>query len=132
MGCDNSDVGDACPALLNGVVPASGEGSSVETQEVVEQNISFPCDDFTCVATGGRAGYCSKKCRDNLGCPSGFECRTVQSVGPFANDKFCVWKHCNKSSDCGSMKSFCCTPVPSANPTEEIKLCDFSNGGKCS
>jgi hypothetical protein len=129
--CQTSDVGKSCPQLLADTQPTDSYGSRAETQEVVEQNVTFPCDDFVCVATAGRSGYCTQKCREDVGCPDGFVCRTVQAVGPFANDKFCVWKHCDKRSDCGNMKSFCCTPVPGASPTEEIKLCDFANDGKC-
>ena len=107
------------------------------TQEVVEQNVEFPCDDLICVATDGRSGYCSKKCREDAGCPAGFECRQVQVIGEFANDKFCTWKHCDRPKDCGLKDDFrCCHPETSsqcggkaeglhAEAGEEVKLCTF-------
>ena len=128
--CERNDIGEACPKLLAGADPGSAAGTRVETQEVVQQDVTFPCDELICIATDGRSGYCSKRCREDVGCPNGFECRTVQSIGPFAGEKFCAWKHCNTRSDCGSKDEFCCVPAPSPEAGQELKLCDFKDG-KC-
>ncbi|MEK7706096.1 MAG: hypothetical protein AAB426_14140 [Myxococcota bacterium] len=128
--CASDDIGAPCPQLLDGNDAANVDGSRIETPEVVAQDVSFPCEEFICIASGGTSGYCSKKCRSNGGCPDGFECRLVQAVGPFANQKLCAWKPCETRSDCGSIrKSFCCAPVIDNN--EETRLCSFSNDGKC-
>lgn len=132
VACDDNDIGDPCPQLLRGEDPGASSGVRSESEETVEQNASFPCDELICIATTGRPGYCSKKCRENAGCPAGFECRTVQELGPFANDKFCAWKKCQKRSDCGGTGSdFCCSAVSGADPSGETKYCEFSNDGKC-
>ena len=136
--CDKSDVGRECPQLLNGANPTNPTSpAEIETAEVVEQNPAFPCDELICIATGGRAGYCSKKCRVDANCPEGFTCRTVQGVGPFAQDKFCAWKACERASDCGG--DMCCVKVPGTSgdanlpdsALKESKLCAFSDDDAC-
>jgi len=127
-GCASNDIGQPCPDLLTDA--GTGGASYTETAEVVAQDVSFPCDEFICIASEGTDGYCSKKCRTDAGCPSGFTCRIIQSVGPFATQKFCAWKRCTNRSDCGSNKSsFCCYPPIDAN--EELKLCAFSDDPVC-
>lgn len=130
--CDDHDIGQPCLELLNGTEPSpEPTGGQVVTEEVVEQNPAFPCDEMICVASAGRAGYCTKKCRSDSGCPAGFECRTVQKVGPFAEQGFCVWKACTRRSDCGDGR-YCCVVVPEADPSKQATYCDFSDGGDCS
>ena len=128
--CESNDIGKPCPQLLGDADPGSAAGRRVETQEVVQQDVTFPCDELICIATDGRSGYCSKRCREDAGCPTGFECRTVQSIGPFASDKFCAWKKCQSVSNCGSKDQFCCVTAPSPEAGQELKLCDFKEG-KC-
>ncbi len=124
-GCEKHDIGKPCPELeLAGDATNTGEGS-VETQEVVEQNVAFPCDELICIATAGRPGYCSKKCRENAGCPDGFECREIQPVGPFAGEKFCAWKPCKRPASCGDAEDFCCVTVQNSDPIEDLKFCAF-------
>lgn len=130
--CTKHDLGQDCPELDATGGGATDDATRTETDEVVEQNPAFPCDELVCIATDGKAGYCSKKCRSDAGCPEGFECRTVQDIGPFAEEKFCAWKRCTSRRDCGNPDDFCCTAVPNARPDEELKLCEFSNDGKCS
>lgn len=129
-GCDSHDLGKPCPDLLDGEA-SSSDGSRLETQEIVGIDVTFPCEEFVCIATDGRPGYCSKKCRDDAGCADGFACRVVQETGPFAGAKFCAWERCAKASDCGNIKEFCCKAVPSVDPNEEIKLCAFSDDALC-
>jgi hypothetical protein len=133
VGCEKSDVGKPCPQLLGGADPSqSGEENQVVTEEVVEQNVGFPCDELICVATAGRSGYCSKKCREDAGCPDGFECREIQPTGDFAGQKFCVWKRCESRDDCGNKDDFCCVKVPGADPVNATRYCDFSDeDGEC-
>jgi hypothetical protein len=128
--CEHNDIGHGCPQLLGDQDSGTAAGTRVETQEVVQQDVTFPCDELICIATDGRAGYCSKRCREDAGCPSGFECRTIQSIGPFAGEMFCAWKRCDSRSDCGSTSEFCCVPAPSPEAGQELKLCDFKDG-KC-
>jgi len=135
VACQGNDLGHACPQLLTdkttGVVtpPFSGSGAEITTQEAVGQDASYSCASLICVATQGRSGYCTQKCLDDAGCPGGFTCRVVQSVGYFANVSFCVWKECDKKSDCGNMQ--CCTVVPFDHPVKELSLCELSDNGKC-
>ncbi len=130
-GCESDDVGQPCPQLLQGNAADTSNGQTT-TQEVVEQNVGFPCQEMVCIATAGRSGYCTKKCRTDAGCPSGFVCREIQPIGDFAGEKFCAWKPCDSRADCGSVNDFCCTPVPGSDPVEDLKYCAFSNDGKCS
>jgi hypothetical protein len=130
--CTKDDIGEACPQLEVDDASGSADPTRTETEEVVEQNPAFPCDELVCIATDGIAGYCSKKCRTDAGCPEGFECRTVQEIGPFASEKFCAWKRCEQRTDCGNADDFCCVAVPNARAGEELKLCEFSKDGKCS
>ncbi len=127
QGCDAHDIGKPCPQLLGGAPTAESGGTRVETLEVVEQNAAFPCDELICIATDGRPGYCSRKCREDAGCPAGFECRQVQRLGDFAQVKFCAWKPCRKRADCGSADEFRCVAAPSADVGEELRLCDFQD-----
>lgn len=129
--CETHDIGQPCPQLLRGQDAASSTGNRAETQEVVEQNVAFPCEELICVATAGRPGYCSRKCREDAGCPDGFGCRVVQPVGPFAGQRFCAWKRCDSTKVCGNLKDFCCSPVPNSAPEEDIKYCNFKSDGSC-
>jgi hypothetical protein len=136
LGCETHDIGKPCYNMISLDPPKAG-GTRLETQEVVEQNVEFPCNDMICVSTDGRAGYCSRKCREDAGCPAGFECRQVQQIGEFAGDKLCVWKRCERPKDCGSRDEFkCCRPDDvnrcgakieglRAEAGEELKLCTF-------
>lgn len=131
FGCTDYDIGRPCPELA-AAAPAL-DGNRTETQEIVAQDLTFPCDELICVATAGRSGYCSKKCLSDTSCPDGFTCRVVQPVGPFAGEQFCVWKTCSQRSDCGDEHDFCCEEVVggSPNPNQPLLLCDFSEDGKC-
>ncbi len=134
LGCERPDIGNECPLLE--ATPPTGGGTRIETDEIVGQDVKFDCDELICVATDGRAGYCSAKCREDAGCPAGFECRHVQPKGEFADDMFCVWKRCDRPRDCGSKDDFrCCHPRgwPCGGESEgltlatgeQIKLCTF-------
>ncbi len=123
--CDSNDIGQACPQLNEAGDAEVTAGTRVETPEVVEQSVTFPCDEFICIASQGRAGYCSKRCREDAGCPDGFSCRVIQTLGDFAGQKFCAWKRCDSRSDCGAKEDFCCVPAPSPVAGEELKLCEF-------
>ena len=123
--CETHDLGKDCRALLGDADPADGGGTRVETAEVVAYDATFPCDELICVATDGRPGYCSKKCREDAGCPAGFECRVVQPMGSLANEKYCVWRRCETSAGCGDPEGFCCVPADSAEVGDKLKLCDF-------
>ncbi|MEM6531893.1 MAG: hypothetical protein AAF654_04685 [Myxococcota bacterium] len=124
VACTNSDIGQSCPELLESSGATIDDGRAV-TDEVVGQDPRFPCDDLICIATGGVAGYCSKKCRADVTCPSAFECRTVQPIGEFASDQFCAWKTCSNDDDCGDTDEYCCRSVPNSGPLDEVKLCGF-------
>jgi hypothetical protein len=118
LACEQDDIGKDCPKLA----AAAGNvgGTRIETQEIVEQNAAFPCEELLCVASDGRAGYCTRKCREEAGCPPGFACRQVQELGEFAQDKFCVWKRCDRPRDCGNKDDFrCCDPSVSGDAGSE-------------
>ncbi|MBI3180382.1 MAG: hypothetical protein HYZ27_12015 [Deltaproteobacteria bacterium] len=126
--CEQHDIGKPCPQLLGDAEPALEGTTRLETEEVVAQDTNFPCEDLICIATDGRSGYCSRKCRSAAGCPDGFTCRTVQEIGPFAQDMFCAWAHCTSAGDCGSRDDFCCVVAPSPSEVDDVKLCDFKDG----
>ena len=129
--CEKHDIGEPCPQLLGDESAGTGTDNREETQEVVAQDLSFPCEELVCIATAGRPGYCSKKCLENAGCPDGFNCREVQPLGPFAGEKFCAWASCNKASDCGSTSEFCC--IEGVNSDERVsgRYCAYKRGGSC-
>jgi hypothetical protein len=104
----------------------------VSTRESVGQSTAYPCESLICVASGGKPGYCSQKCRNDAGCPQGFECRVIMTSGTFANEKFCAWKSCDTRGDCGNVDELCCSSVPGADPVQDIKMCEHANDeGKC-
>ncbi|MBN1962106.1 MAG: hypothetical protein JW841_14285 [Deltaproteobacteria bacterium] len=129
--CEKDDIGKPCPQLLGDTEATSDDESQTKTAEIVSYDPSFPCDELICIATSGRSGYCSKRCRDNSVCPDGFECREVQPVGEFAGQKYCAWKPCNTASDCGSKSDFCCQPVLGSGTAADMSYCAFKTGGQC-
>lgn len=131
FGCESHDIGKPCPDLLGDEAAGNSGETRLETQEVVAQNASFPCDELICIATDGRPGYCSKRCREDAGCPSGFECRVIQEIGEFAGQGFCAWKVCEKRTDCGKKQDFCCVPAPQSVAGEPYSLCEFKGEVTC-
>lgn len=122
--CDSGDIGDVCDGM---VVPDSqapgGDPTRTEGAELVEYNVLFPCDEPVCVATLGRGAYCSKECDRNGQCPTGFECREVMQLGPFAGRNFCVWSVCAVDSDCGNPWVAGCERVAELSLNGDVKLC---------
>jgi hypothetical protein len=133
-GCNHHDIGQPCPSLLDGASPTqdTSDPTTASTQEVVAEDPAYyTCESLNCIATKVRSGYCTAECLDNAGCPDGFECRTVQNLGPFAGVTFCAWKACTARSDCGRASDFCCTQVAGTTSSQEFRQCAFSNHGKC-
>lgn len=125
--CQEHDIGQPCPQLLDGS-PLGSDLPPNETQveEIVEQNVTFDnCSSLVCIATLGDTGYCSRKCRNDAGCPAGFECRQVQTIGPFADSQFCAFKRCETDGDCGDAEKYVCRTIDDVHPTLEVKLCRF-------
>lgn len=118
-------TGGAC------ALPAPASGERIATREAVGQSTGYPCESLICIASQGKPGYCSQKCRNDAGCPAGFECKEIMSEGEFAGEKFCAWKSCNARGDCGTVEEFCCSVVPGVDPEHEVKLCEHSDEGKC-
>lgn len=105
-GCAQDDLGQPCPMDLEGV--DTGRPGATGSADLVEINTAFPCESLLCVATDGLEGYCSRECRSDVGCPSAFECAEVDEVGPFAGRKFCVWRRCQVSFECGDVQRYKC------------------------
>lgn len=124
IACNDTDIGQDCPELEDIAGPDASDGRA-ETREIVAVDPRFPCDDLICIATGGVAGYCSIKCRDDVSCPSAFECRVVQPIGEFANDQFCAWKECGSDDDCGDPDTYCCGEDNGSDPARSVRLCGF-------
>lgn len=124
-GCEQPDLGKPCPGLLGGAPPSSGS-TRTETVATVGQSTCFPCEEMICVATDGKDGYCSKKCRDDSNCPTGFVCQQLQPLGDFAGESFCVWMGCETDEDCGD-PHMRCVEVPSSDPAGNLKLCEFTD-----
>ena len=127
VGCyATGGVGDPCEDLE---VPPTNtseiDGGLATSQgfDIVEKDTSFPCDGVICIATVGRGGYCSRECVSNDDCPNGFECAIATSLGPFANQTFCVWTRCEQDTDCGDPWLFQCETVPELSLAGEVKLC---------
>lgn len=132
--CSRSDIGELCPQLLDGAaaITDSGEPTVVLSQNVVAMGPQFePCESLICVAAQGRSGYCSTSCVDDKGCPQGFVCQSVQTLGEFASEKFCVWKTCETRADCGGGKDYCCNQIAGTGDNPLFKQCAFSTDGKC-
>jgi len=130
IACSSHDLGRPCPELTTSGTIGQIDGNRALTQEIVEQNLSFPCESLICVATTGKTGYCSKKCTHDGSCPDGFECRTIQEVGPFKNDMFCAWKSCAKNKECGDSKMRC-SKTDNADPQGQLKLCGYKEDSQC-
>lgn len=126
-GCEQEDVGSACPDMdvpNQGEATLDGDVRRAEGSEVVEYNTAFPCDDIVCVATLGRGSYCTRECAGDEYCPQGFECRVVMTYGPFAGRRYCTWARCDSDGDCGNPWLNACTAVPELGLTEPVKLCE--------
>ena len=111
-GCDDTDIGETCTGM---VIPTEGSATSegdvmrAQGSEIVEYNTEFPCESTVCVATLGRGGYCSEECRADANCPSAFTCRVIMEMGPFAEERYCAWRECEFSEDCGDVDKYSCT-----------------------
>lgn len=126
--CETHDLGQSCELDEEAMTSTD---SRTETTEVVIQDVSLLCDELICVGSDGREPYCSKKCRSDAACPDGFECRLVQEIGDLQSQEFCVWKRCEKRSDCGPSEEFCCELIEGSDPAQEFSLCAFSDNGSC-
>lgn len=126
VGCATPDVGQSCPDMTVPFESHSTIGSDVaqaQSPEAVEFNVTFPCEHPVCVLTLGHEPYCSKECTHDGQCPTGFACRPVMTVGPFAGVQFCVWKPCNRDTDCGDPWEYGCEVVPELSLEFETRLC---------
>lgn len=129
--CPSNDIGKPCPQLKLDAPALQTDGHRATTQEVVAQDPDYPCDQLVCIATLGHDSYCSKPCDHNNDCPTGFDCRVIQDVGPFAGRKFCAFARCSTADDCGSSDDFCCASDQGADPNQELGLCSFSDSTWC-
>lgn len=130
--CERNDIGTECDLGLSSDEDAAQSGETrLETQEIVSQNEGSDCLEFICIATDGKPGYCSRRCRENAGCPDGFECRVLHEIGLFGGQGFCAWKTCEKRTDCGKKEDFCCVPAPQSAAGEPYSLCEFKDEVTC-
>jgi hypothetical protein len=137
VGCKSHDLGKPCTIKSSGVLPTQPVGGESPLIEVVTVQRATECDSFQCLEDRGYAAYCTRECAvDTTGkvgptcttsadctqpqhcfqgrclnddCPGGFECQTVQDVGPLEGKLFCVYKeHCRGSNreceDLGTME----------------------------
>lgn len=126
VACEGHDLGKPCDELLGDTDPAQGT-TRTDTRVAIGQNTCYPCSELICVATDGKPGYCSKKCRDDTGCPGGFTCRILQPLAgeEFAGSGFCVWSECVNDADCGNEAIFACKSVPHSDPAGDLQRCDY-------
>ena len=83
-----------------------------------------PCEKGFCLSSSGE----SQKVACVNDCPQGFSCRTVMNVEPFKDRTFCVWKECEKDSDCGDPWVRQCTVIDElslGDDTPDTKVCRF-------
>ena len=129
VACNDNDIGKSCPELLtqdqkDHLVTVNDDGTATVV-ETYGTSVSYQCDELICVASQGRDGYCTKECRSNDSCPTGFVCRSV-SAGDFARN-LCTWNTCSKDTDCGDEAKMVCRSVENVFPGEDFKLCAFKN-----
>jgi hypothetical protein len=118
--CTQDDIGRPCRPRDEPALPTQTVGGESPVLEVVALTRSADCETFQCLTYGGYTPFCTRTCsyamaekpgpactsngeckspqhcfeglcRDD-DCPSGFECRTVQDVGPLQGQLFCVYK----------------------------------------
>jgi hypothetical protein len=136
-GCTKDDLGQRCypPADPNlPTQPISGESPVLE---VVAMQRSSDCDTFQCLSDRGYLPYCTRSCthgkvggacttnaqctgkqhcfqgtcRDD-DCPGGFQCTTVQDVGPLEGQLFCVYlESCTDNRSCGNLGEMDCVSL---------------------
>ena len=108
--CLPDDLGNPCPMDDLG---ATGEAEVTGIfPEVVEVKTTFPCDAMTCVSTEQATAHCSRECRNDAGCGQAFECRQIGQFGPFSSSKFCAWRGCTVSTECGDVTIYKCLVSP--------------------
>lgn len=133
-GCSRSDVGEDCPQLLDkqAALFDSNDATVTRSQNIVAMGPEFePCEQLVCIAAQGRGGYCSSTCQSDDSCPEAFVCQTVQSLGVFAQERFCVWKSCKTHDDCGHSARYCCQQIPGTGDNPLFKQCTSSMDGQC-
>ncbi|MEE8408607.1 MAG: hypothetical protein V3T05_03285 [Myxococcota bacterium] len=127
VACDTDDIGTICEGMViadPGHATTDGDVMTSRGSEIVEYNVTFPCENTVCIATLGRGGYCTRECSiRGSNCPSAFECREVLSIGPFAGETFCAWKECTFSEDCGDVDKYACTEVKELSLGKIVRLC---------
>ncbi len=137
-GCESDDVGQPCAdeeATSIGDTPISGEQPWVE---VVRMQRDGACESFKCLRHEGLSPYCTRECEFIEGeegggecttdddcsgdtncadegicrlddCPAGFKCAGIQTVGPLAEDVYCVRRiDCEENLDCRSLGTIGC------------------------
>lgn len=115
--CTKDDIGAACHPTTS-AVPVETISGEQPMLEVIALQRSIDCETFQCLTYVGYDPFCTRTCtydskqgaactansdctqplhcydgfcRDD-DCPAGFECRTVQDVGPLAGKLYCVYK----------------------------------------
>jgi len=116
--CEHDDIGEPCHPQSTATFPSETITGEEPVLEVVSMQRSIECETFQCLSYGGYEAFCTRTCAyngkrgaacaDNTDCsrpqhcfegycrdddcPSGFECRAIQNVGPLAGKLYCVYK----------------------------------------
>jgi len=90
----------------------NGSAAAVNYPVIIESNAQFPCDSLTCLTIEGRSPYCTMECMSDQSCPTAFSCQVVvppqQTSANFAGRRFCVWRGCSFSIECGDVTKYDC------------------------
>ncbi|MBN1962105.1 MAG: hypothetical protein JW841_14280 [Deltaproteobacteria bacterium] len=118
LNCSSHDIGEACYPEGTGTISETTVSGENPVVEIVALQRSIDCETFQCLTYGGYESFCTRTCKydsekgsacsENSNCespkhcfegycrdddcPAGFECRTIQDVGPLAGNLYCVYK----------------------------------------
>jgi hypothetical protein len=137
--CGSNDIGKSCTPKPMDPLPSEPVGGEHPANEIVAMQRSGDCETFMCLTARGYPPYCSRTCQYDSStkkgpcttnaqckrplhcfegvcqdddCPSGFECRTIEDVGPEAGKLFCVQKEgCANNLDCEALGQVDCRHV---------------------
>lgn len=127
--CQEDDLGIPCAVDRLPLDDGQTDWIVGEEPKVVEDQIlqDGACESFVCLVQSGIPPYCSRPCNRKLPCPDGFVCETIQTLGPRAEDSFCLYAACETASDCKDIKTYDCVTFPSItlDPTATFKRCQL-------
>lgn len=164
--CTSDDTGKACTGSV-GTYASNTVTDENTSQGLVSVSTDSKCQSFDCITDQGLPSFCSRTCTMSKAaahaasctldsdcsspaqcyngvctdddCPGGFWCKVVQTVGPLANERFCIQRTgCTNDYDCGHIGVNTCQSLgcydacdTDTSCTESHRVCVDKSELKC-